>query len=140
MSQFDQLVESRRKWIDEVLEPWCRRAPRADLRRAELEWTDIAGRVDPQATLWTWAWSRFPDLVSEGISGVDETWSVTVTLRDGRTFSGYPDSRQSEHGQLVIVGTDQSGQRATLGPFSIDEISRVQRDSSSRQSSEAAVS
>lgn len=129
MTPFDQLVESRKRWIAEVLQPWCRTAPRADLRRAELEWTDIAGKVDPQATLWTWAWGRFPDLVSEGISGIEETWPVRVTLKDGQSCTGYPDSRRSEHGQLVLISDDPSAAPATLGPFSIDEIAQVVRQS-----------
>jgi hypothetical protein len=127
MSQFEQLVESRRRWIREVLQPWCRTASRADLRRAELEWTDIAGKVDPQATLWTWAWGRFPDLVSVGIGGIEETWLVQVTLKSGKTWSGYPDARQSEHGQLVLIGTAPSVETPVLGPFSIDEVIEVIR-------------
>lgn len=127
MSQFDQLVESRKRWISEVLQPWCRTAGRADLRRAELEWTDIAGKVDPQATLWTWAWGRFPDLVSEGISGIEESWPVRVTLKNGQSCTGYPDSRQSEQGQLLLIATDPSAADSTLGPFSIDDITEVVR-------------
>jgi hypothetical protein len=129
MTHFDRLVESRKRWIAEVLQPWCQAAPRADLRRAELEWTDIAGRADPQATLWTWAWGRFPDLVSEGLSGIEEAWPVRVTLKDGQSWTGYPDSRQSEQGQLVLIGDDPSAASATLGPFSIDEIAEVDRQS-----------
>lgn len=124
---FDQLAESRRRWIHEVLQPWCREAALRDLRRAELEWADIAGRVDPQATLWTWAWGRFPVLVSEGISGVDETSQVMVTLRSGSTLTGYPDARQSRAGQLVLVGRDDGGQAMEWGPVSIDDIVHVVR-------------
>ena len=127
MSTFDELAESRRRWIADVLQPWCVQAPRKDLRRAELEWTDIAGKVDPQATLWKWAWSRFPDLVSEGINGIEETWPVRVTLRNGTTCTGYPDSRQSEQGQLVLISDDPSSAEPTLGPFSIDDIAEVIR-------------
>ena len=127
MTSFDQLVESRKRWLADVLEPWCRTAARRDLRRAEIEWTDLAGKVDPQATLWTWAWGRFPVLVSEGISGVDETWPVTVTLKNGQTYTGYPDSRQTEHGLLVLMGTDAAGTIIPLGPFSIDDIASVTR-------------
>src|SRR5690606_8812541 len=109
MSDFDKLAESRRQWIAKVLVPWCRQAKRADLRRAEIEWVDLAGKVDPQATLWSWAWGRFPALVSEGIRGIDETWPVVVTLSDGRKFEGYPDSRESEQGQLVLIDSDSAG-------------------------------
>ena len=121
MTPFEQIVESRKRWLADILQPWCRSAGRADLRRAELEWTDLAGKVDPQATLWTWAWGRFPALVSEGIRGVDETWSVTVTLKNGQTHTGYPDARQTEHGHLVLVEADGGA----LGPFSIDDIAGV---------------
>jgi hypothetical protein len=127
MNQFEQLVESRRRWIREVLQPWCRTASRADLRRAEREWTDLAGKVDPQATLWTWAWSRFPDLVNEAVGGIEETWPVQVTLADGRVCIGYADSRQSEQGQLVLIGSAASADKRTLGPFSIDDIAGVAR-------------
>ena len=126
MTTFAHLVESRRRWISEVLQPWCRTASRRDLRLAELEWPDIAGRADPQSTLWLWAWGRFPDLVSEGISGIDETWRVRVTLQDGQSCTGYPDSRQSEQGQLVLIG-DSPSTGEPLGPFSIDEIVEVVR-------------
>lgn len=125
MTQFDKLAESRRQWISEVLQPWCATAPRSELRRAELEWTDLAGKVDPQATLWTWAWGRFPALVSEGMAGLDETHPVTVTLKSGESHTGYPDARESEHGALVLVSGNPTAQ--LLGPFSIDDIADVSR-------------
>jgi hypothetical protein len=124
MPTFDELAASRRLWIAEVLEPWCREASRKDLLRAALEWGDIAGRVDENATLWTWAWRRFPELVYEGLSGVNETREVQVTLKTGETWTGFPDARQSREGQLVLVSADRKlGQ---LGPFSIDDIARVE--------------
>ena len=126
-SSFDQLAESRRQWIHDVLEPWCRNATMRDLRRAEMEWHDVAGRVDPQATLWTWAWSRFPGLVAEGISGVDETSEVSVTLKGGSVLTGYPDARQSRSGELVLVSRDADGQTTEQPPLSIDEIAHVER-------------
>jgi hypothetical protein len=52
MSDFEQLVASRKHWIAEVLIPWCRSASLKDLQRAEREWKDIAGKGDPPATLW----------------------------------------------------------------------------------------
>src|SRR5688572_22456133 len=91
MPDFDDLVASRKRWIAEVLEPWCRGASRKDLLRAAMEWGDIAGRVDENATLWTWAWGRFPDLVYEGLSGVNETREVQVTLKTGEMATGFPD-------------------------------------------------
>lgn len=124
MSGFDDLAASRRRWIDEVLIPWCRGATRKDLERAEREWGDIAGKVDPQATLWPWAWSRFPGLVVEELGRVDETYAVAVTLRSGQKHTGYPDGRRSTRGSLVLVG-EETG--ADLGPFSIDEITSLQR-------------
>jgi hypothetical protein len=122
VSPFDDLVASRRTWIDEVLKPWCRRAPLADLKRAELEWADLAGKVDPQATLWTWAWSRFPELIHEQLAGVNETNEVRVTLKDGAEHVGFPDNRKSTAGRLVLA--TRGGE---LGPWPIDQIAGVKR-------------
>lgn len=127
MTTFDELITSRKRWIDEVLQPWCRQASRKDLMRAAMEWGDIAGRVDENATLWTWAWSRFPALVHEGLAGVNETRAVQVTLKSGESFSGFPDARESTHGQLVLISI--SGGSESLGPFSIDDIADVQPES-----------
>lgn len=123
MADFNELAASRRAWIQEVLVPWCRSARLKDLRRAEHEWGDIAGRVDPDATLWTWAWSRFPELTTEELSGLDETYPISVTLRDGSTHTGYPDARHSVRGTLVLLGED--GQPTS--PLPIDEIQSVSR-------------
>jgi len=128
MTSFADLAASRRAWIDQVLQPWCRQAARKDLRLAELEWTDIAGKVDPDTTLWAWAWSRFPDLVQPELSRIDETHAVSLTLRDGRQFTGFPDARQSQQGQLVLLTRAGADARLTeAGPFSIDDIASVQR-------------
>ncbi len=127
MSTFEELVASRKAWLSEVLQPWCRSAPLASLRQAELEWNDIAGKVAPEQTLWPWAWSRFPDLVHESL-GIEETAEVEVTLYDGRTARGFPDSRASQQGRLVLWGTDGSGEEPhELGPFSIEQIAAVKR-------------
>jgi hypothetical protein len=123
MATFDELVSSRRNWIDEVLIPWCRSAARKDLLRAAMDWGDIAGRVDENATLWTWAWSRFPELVHEGLSGVNETRPVRVVLKSGESATGFPDARQSTNGQLVLVAIAEGNQ--LLGPFSIDDVAEV---------------
>ena len=123
MSPFDELVASRRSWIDEVLKPWCRRAPLADLKRAELEWSDLAGRIDPLATLWTWAWGRFPDLVHEQLPGVNETHEVRVTLKNGAEHIGFPDNRRSAAGRLVLATRSGEG-----GPWPIDQIAEVKRN------------
>ena len=127
MATFDELVASRKAWLSEVLQPWCRSAGLASLRQAELEWNDIAGKVAPEKTLWPWAWSRFPDLVHESL-GIEETAEVEVTLRDGRTVRGFPDSRASQQGKLVLWGADEaSGKPRELGPFSIEQIAAVKR-------------
>ena len=123
MHTFSQLVESRKSWIQETLRPWCQAAPRSELLQAEQEWSDIAGRVSPDSSLWLWAWSRFPDLVYDGLTNVNETREVCVELQDGSRASGFPDARLSERGQLVLVGSGAtSGQ---LGPYPIDEIVSV---------------
>ena len=124
-ASFSYLVESRKEWIANVLQPWSVAAKRVDLRLAAEEWNDIAGRVDPNATLWTWAWSRFPDLVHEGLPGVNETCEVRVTLKDGTTGTGFPDGRQTENGALVLVSPiPDSGH---YGPWSIDDIVSVEK-------------
>ena len=126
MKTFAELAASRREWIETVLRPWCARASRKELRLAEMEWGDLAGRVDPEATLWTWAWGRFPELVHEGLSGVSETREVRVRLADGREIVGYPDGRQSKQGELVLLARTATGRIDEQGPFSIDEIAAVE--------------
>ena len=123
-ASFEFIVQSRKDWIANVLAPWCTAANRIDLCQAAEEWGDIAGRVDPNATLWAWAWSRFPDLVHEGLPGVNETKEVCVTLRNGTTGTGFPDGRQTENGSLVLVSpVPDSGH---YGPWSIDDIDSVE--------------
>ncbi|MEZ6067004.1 MAG: hypothetical protein R3B90_15180 [Planctomycetaceae bacterium] len=119
---FDQLAVSRREWIRGVLQPWCQHAPRRELLKAAQEWNDIAGRVDPQFTLWLWAWSRFPALYVDGLKGLEESFEVRVTLRSGECVDGYPDARESERGLLVLQGAS-----TPVGPFSIDDITSVER-------------
>ncbi|QDU40178.1 hypothetical protein Mal4_45330 [Maioricimonas rarisocia] len=127
MTTFDELAASRRAWIADVLQPWCQSAPLKELRKAADEWGDIAGRVDPDLTLWLWAWSRFPVLYEEGLSGLNETHEVIVTLADGRELRGYPDARQSDRGQLVLLGRSDSGEATELGPISIDDVISVEQ-------------
>jgi hypothetical protein len=122
MPTFEDLVASRKTWIAEVLIPWCRSAPLVELRKAADEWGDIAGRVDPEFSLWLWAWSRFPPLYVEGLRGLDESFEVEVTLHDGRREQGFPDARASRRGQLFLVG--RSGR---VGPFLIDQVADVRR-------------
>lgn len=125
---FEALVTSRKAWISDVLKPWCQQAPRSALLLAELEWTDIAGKVSAEKSLWAWAWGRFPELVHPEMNGIDESSAVTVELKNGDVFTGYPDARQSEQGQLVLVCRDPStGRSHDEGPFSIDEITHVNR-------------
>ena len=123
MSTFEDLVTSRKGWIENVLKPWCLSAPRLELLKAEQEWHDIAGRVDAEGTLWLWAWSRFPALVVEGLHGIDESYEVTVMLKDGGTHIGFPDSNQSHRGQLVLQGASEQG------PFPLDDIRSIERTS-----------
>ncbi len=129
MKSFDDLVTSRREWLEQVLKPWCRSARLADLKRAELEWEDIAGKVDPKSTLWTWAWGRFPAIVHEGLAGVNETNAVRVTLQNGQVHSGYPDNRKTAAGRLFLVSDEPAASRsaAEIGPISIDDIAKVER-------------
>ena len=126
MADFEVLVTSRKAWIADVLQPWCRTATLVALKQAELEWLDIAGKVAAEKTLWPWAWSRFPDLVHESL-GIEETTEVEVTLLDGRTIRGFPDSRASQQGQLVLWGSDADAESRELGPFSIERITSVRR-------------
>lgn len=118
MSSFETLIASRKDWIENVLRPWCRQASLRDLKKAADEWLDIAGKVAPEPTIWTWCWERFPILVHEGLTGVDETVQVNVRLKDGREVVGYPDGRASQHGTLTILSISEGEQ----GPFSIDQI------------------
>ena len=122
MTDFDQLITSRKQWIADVLIPWCREASLKQLLRAEREWTDIAGKVAPEMTLWLWAWGRFPALVEEGLSGLNETYPVLVQLQDGTQHTGYPDARQSERGRLVLIA-----EVGESGPLLLDEIQSVER-------------
>jgi hypothetical protein len=123
MQTFDELAKSRRDWIDSVLRPWCETAARVALVQAEIEWPNIAGQVDPQATLWAWAWGRFPALVHADLPGINETDEVELTLEDGRTFTGYPNARETHRGQLVVL--QSSGELSE--PLSIDDIASVSR-------------
>jgi hypothetical protein len=135
MNSFDELVTARKQWLNEILRPWCQSARRPDLLKAEPDWVDIAGKVDPVKTLWLWAWSRFPDLVHESL-GIEETSEVEIELRDGRVIRGFPDARDSEHGQLILWKTDATTKKtARIGPFSIDEIVTVQRRTETRNGS-----
>ena len=125
-TSFEELAVSRRRWIDDVLRPWCRQATLKQLRQAEVEWLDIAGRVDIQATLWTWTWERFPVLTHPEMAGVNESHEVQVTLTDGTIVQGFPDSRESLRGMLVLVPCNaESGKSSVLGPYSVDEVVAV---------------
>ena len=126
-ADFESLAASRRDWIENVLRAWCRHATLKELRKADVEWFDIAGRADANATLWTWAWERFPEIVHPQLPGVHETHEVSVTLNDGRTLSGYPDARQSLRGILVLVGPADCGGIVSSDPISIDQITAVRK-------------
>lgn len=126
---FAELVTSRQTWIEDVLKPWCLAAPWKELFHAEQDWANIAGQVDPQGTLWAWAWSRFPALVHDGLSGIDETHLLSVKTRDGRQFVGYPDNRESRHGKLRLLCETpiESGHHALSEAISIDDVVTVER-------------
>lgn len=126
MQTFDELAQSRRDWINEVLVPWCRQAPRQELTKALLDWPNLAGQVAPQATLWVWAWSRFPVLVHDGLPGLSETNEVRVVLKSGQVVCGYPDNRESEHGQLVVLVLGHDQRLTHAAPLSIDDIESVE--------------
>lgn len=124
---FADLARSRRGWIDGILKPWCQQAKRKDLRLAELEWIDIAGKVDAGKTLWAWAWSRFPEAV-HGDLGLDETVELSVTLSTGLSVSGFADARESTDGQLILWARDaDTGELQQRGPFSIDDVAAINR-------------
>lgn len=124
---FEDLAASRREWIETVLRVWCRSAYLKELKKAEVEWFDIAGRADTNATLWTWAWERFPDVVHPEMAGVHETHAVQVTLKSGTQLSGFPDARRSQKGQLVLIGTDSTGAMMIHDPVSIDDVEAITR-------------
>ena len=126
LSAFHELSASRRAWIQEFLIPWCRTANVPSLLKAEMEWGDIAGRVDPQFSLWLWAWSRFPVLYVDGLRGVEESYLVRVTMQDGSSYEGYPDSRVSQRALLVLVDRED-GKTVERGPFRLDQVQAIER-------------
>ena len=127
LGPFEQLAAARRGWIETVLRPWCQVSSLKELRKAEVEWFDIAGRADTNATLWTWAWERFPEIVHPDLPGVNETFEVLVTLTDESQISGFPDGRKSQRGMLILLGVSEAGDTLTHGPLSIDQIAAVAR-------------
>ena len=122
MLSFEELAVSRRMWIDDVLVSWCRQAGSKDLIVAELDWVNLAGQVDPKATLWTWAWSRFPVLVHDGLPGLNETNEVRLTLKSGGTVTGFPDNAETRGSRLVLLTKTESGNFAHYDPISIDNV------------------
>jgi hypothetical protein len=124
---FEQLAASRRAWIDDVLRPWCQKSSVKELRKAEAEWFDLAGRADIAATLWTWAWERFPAITHPDLPGLHETHEVKVTLQSGDVLRGYPDARKSTRGVLVLVSVNDVGEYTTREPVSLDDIAAIER-------------
>lgn len=127
MQTFVDLVTSRQKWIAEVLRPWCASADWKELQLAEQEWLNLAGKVEPEGTLWAWAWNRFPGLVNTQSWKIDETHPISIKLVNGQTFDGYPDGRRSLQGKLVLLCRDRAQPQKFVdaGPFRIDEIVSV---------------
>ena len=138
MKSFADLAVSRREWISEQLVPWCRQACYQDLVEAEQDWGNIAGRVDPGMTLWTWAWSRFPAVIHDGMPGLNETCEVRLRTAGGAEAIGFPDREASSRGQIVLVARTESGFEQ-LGPFRIDEITSAEltEDSARRDEPQA---
>lgn len=126
LTAFHALSASRRGWIAETLIPWCRTANVPSLLKAESEWGDIAGRIDPQFSLWLWAWSRFPVLYVDGLRGLEESFLVQATLLNGSRHVGYPDSRASQRSLLVLVDRED-GRTVERGPFRLDLVHAVER-------------
>jgi hypothetical protein len=124
---FEALAASRREWIQTVLRVWCRQASVMELRKAEQEWFDLAGRADAGATLWKWAWERFPEAVHADMPGLDETYELRVELRDGQQLTGYPDARQSQRGQLVLLGRASGGGLQQQPTVQLDDVVSVRR-------------
>ncbi len=122
MQTFQELVSSRRTWIDEVLKPWCATAKRIDLILAEQEWLNLAGQAAPELTLWLWAWNRFPELCAEGLQTINETREIVIETCQGSKYSGFPDARESRQGELVLVQVNG----AMTAPILIDDILAVQ--------------
>ena len=73
--------------------------------------------------------SDLPALVNQELQGIDETTAVRVSLRDGRVASGFPDARESQHGELYLLGLDPGQPRKSilLGPFTIDDVVTVDK-------------
>jgi hypothetical protein len=67
--------------------------------------------------------------VNQELQGIDETTAVRVSLKDGQTVSGFPDARESQHGELYLLGRDpgQTFRTNMLGPFSIDDVQAVEK-------------
>lgn len=126
MNSFQELATSRRNWIEEVLIPWCRSANSASLLQAELDWVNLAGGVDPKATLWVWAWSRYPVLAHDGLPGLNETNEVRVTTLSGEIVVGYPDNSATHGSRLVLLTRLANGNFAHYEPISIDNIRSVE--------------
>jgi len=126
LTAFHELSASRRAWIQEYLIPWCRTANVPSLLKAEMEWGDIAGRIDAQFSLWLWAWSRFPVLYVDGLRGLDESFFVRVTMQDGTRHEGYPDSRATSRAMLVLVDRED-GKTIERGPLRLDQVLSVER-------------
>ncbi|HCP13560.1 MAG TPA: hypothetical protein DIT89_14605 [Planctomycetaceae bacterium] len=59
--------------------------------------------------------------------GLDETYELRVELRDGRQLTGYPDARQSQRGQLVLLGRASGGGLQQQPTVQLDDVASVRR-------------
>ena len=57
---------------------------------------------------------------------MNETREVRLLLRSGEHAVGFPDARESQSGQLVLLGKSDDGQFAHFGPFSIDDVEAIE--------------
>ena len=126
MSTTAEIIASRRLWIDEALRPWCAAASAKELRQAEQDWLDLAGRISPDFSLWMWAWSRYPGLVIPDLWRMDEAVELRVELAGEQVLVGFADARRTKRDQLVLILT---GNRTNYGDF-FDSNCRLNRSAS----------
>jgi hypothetical protein len=67
--------------------------------------------------------------VNAELNKIDETHEVTVTLKTGETYTGFPDARQSKKGMLVLVARSTTNPQLyeDVGPLSLDNVQSAAR-------------